>query len=140
MIDDRRKSGLRYRRWFAISTSIRCSTWQSQSRKLLLHYTRRELNIIQKNVLISDYGRALITDFGISRIATTIKLDSTRGLDGTMRWTAPELLTKDSVSPTQESDIWSFGCVCYEVRHPHNMLLSLRVYAFQDIHPQGPIS
>lgn len=38
---------------------------------------------------------------------------------GSARWSAPELLDSNSqgfkVLPTQKSDIWSFGCVWYEV-------------------------
>lgn len=32
----------------------------------------------------------------------------------TLRWASPELL-EDDVRHSRESDIWAFGCVCYEV-------------------------
>jgi serine/threonine protein kinase len=32
----------------------------------------------------------------------------------TTRWASPELLEEDT-HPTRESDVWAFGCVCYEV-------------------------
>jgi serine/threonine protein kinase len=35
-------------------------------------------------------------------------------LEFTVRWAAPERVAKEA-SSTRESDVWSFGCVCYEV-------------------------
>lgn len=35
---------------------------------------------------------------------------------GPPRWAAPELLREDNARQTPESDIWSFSCLCYEVR------------------------
>jgi serine/threonine protein kinase len=35
---------------------------------------------------------------------------------GTYRWTAPELLDDSDSRPTQQSDVWAFGGVCYQVR------------------------
>lgn len=83
-----------------------------------MHCIEPELNITQENILVSDEGRALIGDFGISHIAMTTNPSSLLS-SGTLRWAAPELLQAiDSVSnprPTMQSDVWSFGCVCYEV-------------------------
>ncbi|EKM76726.1 hypothetical protein AGABI1DRAFT_12623, partial [Agaricus bisporus var. burnettii JB137-S8] len=70
------------------------------------------------NVLVDQYSRARLTDFGLSKILTdgtlgftnTTKLASGR----TTSWASPELL-EDNARPTTESDIWAFGCVCYEV-------------------------
>jgi serine/threonine protein kinase len=59
----------------------------------------------------------MLADFGVSRIAmanagTTTVADSS----GMTNWMAPELLTVDELPPaTQESDIRTFGCICYEV-------------------------
>lgn len=67
------------------------------------------------NVLVSNTGRAMITDFGISRIVLT-SVDSTTGIStGTHNWTAPEVMINDKYKPTFESDIWSFACLCFEV-------------------------
>jgi serine/threonine protein kinase len=74
---------------------------------------------MQKNILVSDHGRALIADFGISCIAVSNSLASVQLPGGTMRWMAPELLIFDGEtfpSMTPQSDIWSVGCVYYEVR------------------------
>ncbi|KAJ8085534.1 hypothetical protein PM082_004352 [Marasmius tenuissimus] len=69
------------------------------------------------NVLITGSLRACIADFGLSRIADTqglIVTTSTTRPAGTMRWLAPELLS-GSERPSKESDVYSFGCVCYEI-------------------------
>ncbi|KXN92073.1 Serine/threonine-protein kinase sepA [Leucoagaricus sp. SymC.cos] len=64
-----------------------------------------------KNVLVSNQGRAILADFGISHVHKT-DLTSTKDNSGTYNWMAPEILS--SPKPTPESDIWSLGCTCYE--------------------------
>ncbi|KAF9446698.1 kinase-like protein [Macrolepiota fuliginosa MF-IS2] len=69
------------------------------------------------NVLVSDEGRAMIGDFGISRVATT-NPTYTDSPNGTPRWQAPELLcnsAEQNVRGTVQSDIWSLGCLCYKI-------------------------
>ncbi|KXN83465.1 hypothetical protein AN958_01396, partial [Leucoagaricus sp. SymC.cos] len=64
------------------------------------------------NVLIPDIGHAVICDFGISRI----KFSTTNPIStGTHNWTSPELILQHENIPSEKSDIWSFGCLCYEV-------------------------
>ncbi|KAK1221567.1 Rho guanine nucleotide exchange factor [Marasmius sp. AFHP31] len=71
------------------------------------------------NVLIKVDGSASIGDFGLSRIAeshTTRFTASTSRPKGTMRWISPELLDPESTSMTSKSsDIYAYGCVCYEI-------------------------
>lgn len=70
-----------------------------------------------KNILISDDKRAMIADFGISSIAMTIPISSAEA-GGTLNWMAPELVTSEDLGKTPitpECDIWSFGCVCFEI-------------------------
>ncbi|KXN89682.1 Mitogen-activated protein kinase kinase kinase 5 [Leucoagaricus sp. SymC.cos] len=66
-----------------------------------------------ENVLISDEGRGLITDFGTSHIntasAATGSLSST-----TLRFSAPETVLGNK-KPTKEFDIWSLGCLFYAI-------------------------
>ncbi|KXN85808.1 hypothetical protein AN958_10815 [Leucoagaricus sp. SymC.cos] len=66
-----------------------------------------------ENILISDEGRGLITDFGTSHIntasAATGSLSST-----TLRFSAPETVLGNK-KPTKEFDIWSLGCVFYAI-------------------------
>lgn len=74
------------------------------------------------NVLISSDGRAHLSDFGLSVIAVEFVGTSyfTSALNGTVRWIAPELLAipeEDSaiMIPTSNSDIYSFGCIFFQV-------------------------
>ncbi|KAF9268581.1 kinase-like protein [Marasmius fiardii PR-910] len=69
------------------------------------------------NVLITPEGRASITDFGLSRIADSSVLTNTNPTShsgGTVRWLAPELLIGGQRS-SKESDMYAFGCLCYEI-------------------------
>ncbi|KAJ8077777.1 hypothetical protein PM082_002210 [Marasmius tenuissimus] len=72
------------------------------------------------NVLVKADGSACIGDFGLSRIAenhTTQHSASTTRPKGTMRWLSPELLDPESTCTTtsMSSDIYAYGCVCYEI-------------------------
>ncbi|XP_006463185.1 hypothetical protein AGABI2DRAFT_224842 [Agaricus bisporus var. bisporus H97] len=87
-----------------------------------LHYLHSQ-NVVHgdlkgRNVLIDDHRCACIADFGLSTIVTDETLGfvaTTTGTSGhTTRWASPELL-EDDARPTTASDIWAFGCVCYEV-------------------------
>ncbi|KAJ3565872.1 hypothetical protein NP233_g7362 [Leucocoprinus birnbaumii] len=73
-----------------------------------------------KNILISEDKRALIADFGLSTVTKTRSMPSTIAqAGGTMHWMAPELLINDDFPSTVKSDIWAFGCVCYEIFTGH---------------------
>ncbi|PPQ75400.1 hypothetical protein CVT26_015371 [Gymnopilus dilepis] len=74
------------------------------------------------NILVTKSGRACLADFGLSVILDTrpLTLDpscSSNGIGGTIRWLAPELLDPDfdNLKPSLEADIYSFGCVLYEI-------------------------
>ncbi|KIJ13324.1 hypothetical protein PAXINDRAFT_81404, partial [Paxillus involutus ATCC 200175] len=79
------------------------------------------------NVLIDGYGRACISDFGLSMLLTELggqTYAASRHAAGALRWTAPELLAhwvpKDKedplyVFPTPQSDVYSFGMVMLQV-------------------------
>ncbi|KAK7466334.1 Rho guanine nucleotide exchange factor [Stygiomarasmius scandens] len=70
------------------------------------------------NILITPSGRASVADFGLSCIADSEVLRwtsmSTIHSGGTARWLAPECLI-DGLPVTYKSDIYAFGCVCYEI-------------------------
>ncbi|KZW02406.1 kinase-like protein [Exidia glandulosa HHB12029] len=63
------------------------------------------------NVLVSDEGRGLLADFGISAVRDP---SQTASSTGTFRWMAPELFKERPVL-TQEADIWAMGCVIVEL-------------------------
>ncbi|KAJ8078993.1 Serine/threonine-protein kinase tnni3k [Marasmius tenuissimus] len=66
----------------------------------------------QVNVLITPGRNACITDFGLSQVTDS----NTLGRQGPARWLAPELLkTGKRAVISLESDIYAFGCVCYEI-------------------------
>ncbi|KAF9238959.1 kinase-like protein, partial [Melanogaster broomeanus] len=81
------------------------------------------------NVLIDDKGRACITDFGLSVLLTELGRSTfvtSVQAKGTLRWAAPENLYLDiqspgdkeavpKVSPTTQSDIYSFGRIMLQV-------------------------
>ncbi|KAG1805812.1 kinase-like domain-containing protein [Suillus subaureus] len=70
------------------------------------------------NVLIDSDGRALVADYGI--LTTCSDLSGTSYIRSNVRWAAPELFevpeTEDAPSsPKLESDVYSFGCITYQV-------------------------
>jgi serine/threonine protein kinase len=75
------------------------------------------------NVLIDDNGRALLTDFGLSKTESTISASATTKslfTGGTLAWTAPEVMNgvKGQSSTqlfTAKSDVYSYGIVTFEV-------------------------
>ncbi|KAJ3552963.1 hypothetical protein NP233_g12754 [Leucocoprinus birnbaumii] len=66
-----------------------------------------------ENVLISNEGRCLITDFGTTHITTATATVTTSKFPTTLHYAAPEVVLNDD-PPTREQDVWAFGCVCYE--------------------------
>ncbi|KAJ8596837.1 kinase-like protein [Rhizopogon salebrosus TDB-379] len=70
------------------------------------------------NVLVDRDGRARIADYGL--LTTCADLKGTSNIRSNVRWAAPELFifpdTNDACSsPKLESDIYSFGCIAYQV-------------------------
>ncbi|TQM57201.1 serine/threonine-protein kinase [Humibacillus xanthopallidus] len=63
------------------------------------------------NILITDDGTALITDFGISRAFGDVSLTSTGMLTGTPAYLAPEVARGASSTPA--SDVFSLGATLY---------------------------
>ncbi|KIM61219.1 hypothetical protein SCLCIDRAFT_909920 [Scleroderma citrinum Foug A] len=68
------------------------------------------------NVLISDNGRALLTDFGFSHIMNSsfsLTVSSHGGGECTLKWKSPELLQGGVVSA--KADVWAFGMTALEL-------------------------
>ena len=71
-------------------------------------------DVAARNFLISDQGRVVLSDFGLSRKLSPANLDSptphyekTRGYAEPFHYWAPEVF-KNKVS-TKQSDMWMFG-------------------------------
>ncbi|KXN82813.1 Serine/threonine-protein kinase HT1 [Leucoagaricus sp. SymC.cos] len=82
-----------------------------------LHYLH-DLGVVHgdlkgENVLLSDEGRGLITDFGTSHINTATAATGSLSLT-TLRFSAPETVLGNR-NPTKKFDIWSLGCLLYEI-------------------------
>ncbi|KAG6329871.1 hypothetical protein ID866_9217 [Astraeus odoratus] len=61
-----------------------------------------------RNVLISNEGNALLTDFGLSCLAnSSFSMTKSNPIGGSVRWSAPEIL--DGAMPSAATDVWSFG-------------------------------
>ncbi|ETK36436.1 serine/threonine-protein kinase, partial [Microbispora sp. ATCC PTA-5024] len=73
-----------------------------------------------ENVLLTDDGRVVLTDFGIARLEADSTMTRT-GLVGTPAFIAPERLRGEAAR--RESDLWSLGATLYtaaEGRPPHD--------------------
>jgi serine/threonine protein kinase len=63
------------------------------------------------NILLSEKGRVLISDFGSSR---SEYVDITPTAAGTVQYAAPEMF-QDLLDPTRKVDVYSFGLILYEL-------------------------
>ncbi|KAG8780328.1 hypothetical protein FRC12_023180 [Ceratobasidium sp. 428] len=69
------------------------------------------------NVVVSREGIAKITDFGNTRLQDyTLQFAPTsKGLDFSLRWTAPELVSEQPAALSNESDVYALGMTILEV-------------------------
>ena len=59
-------------------------------------------------MLISEEGRALLTDFGLSSLTnSSFSMPTPAHISGTLPWMAPEML--DSGEVTAAQDVWAFA-------------------------------
>ncbi|KAL4078967.1 kinase-like domain-containing protein [Scleroderma yunnanense] len=83
------------------------------------------------NVLVSDDGRALLTDFGFSHLAAasfSLAIEQRQG--GSLCWMAPEYLKADDFTMTTAGDVWAFGMTVLELftrKHPFDHLKGIGV-------------
>ena len=73
---------------------------------------------MQTNILIKEDWSACLADFGLSIFSdATSSMSTNRG--GSLYWMAPELLDPerivDKYARSPASDVYAFGCVCFEV-------------------------
>ncbi|KAG6330439.1 hypothetical protein ID866_8650 [Astraeus odoratus] len=69
------------------------------------------------NVLISDDGHALLTDFGLAYSHVLDSSDVIHGFNGggTLRWMAPEFFDVEACYATAQGDVWAFGMTMLEL-------------------------
>jgi serine/threonine protein kinase len=113
-----------------------------------LHYNDvAHADLTGSNVLINRNGRALLADYGL--LTTCSDLNGTSYIRSNVRWAAPELFevpnTDDAPSsPKLESDIYSFGCIAYQVlsgQQPYHNIRSdhqVVVAILRGIRPKRP--
>ena len=71
---------------------------------------------LQDNVLVSDDGQPRLCDFGISRIISaseTLKGTTTSGVQGSLRWMAPEFFQEENPVHSKVTDVWGYGATVY---------------------------
>ena len=66
------------------------------------------LSLFQYDILISENGQALLTDFGLSLlINSSFSLSTPQKSGGSLPWMAPEML--DGANPSAAGDVWLFA-------------------------------
>ncbi|CAE6534680.1 unnamed protein product [Rhizoctonia solani] len=74
-------------------------------------------DLTPENISVDDRGRAKINLFSFGRILTALPPDVavTATVESVLsfRWMSPELIAANKPQPTTESDMWTFGCVCF---------------------------
>ena len=64
------------------------------------------------NILLSDDGRVVVTDFGIAKVIDDPDVTRTQQLLGTIRYLAPEQVEGGPIDG--RTDLYALGCVLYE--------------------------
>jgi serine/threonine-protein kinase len=69
-------------------------------------------DIKPQNILIDDYGRPKLADFGVARALGATESTQTGSYLGTASYSSPEQLRGEEITP--KSDAYSLGCTLYE--------------------------
>lgn len=69
---------------------------------------------------INPTGTALLGDFGLNTVTEKENEYSASVQGGSTAWLAPELLDPERISQessqvSQQTDVYAFGCLCFEV-------------------------
>ena len=67
------------------------------------------------NILVETSGICKISDFGISKRTDDIEMAAYTSMQGTVFWMAPEVIDPTKKGYNSKIDIWSVGCVVFEM-------------------------
>lgn len=68
------------------------------------------------NILVETSGVCKISDFGISKRTDDINMAAVyTSMQGTVFWMAPEVVNSKAKGYNSKIDIWSVGCVVFEM-------------------------
>jgi serine/threonine protein kinase/Flp pilus assembly protein TadD len=67
------------------------------------------------NLMVDTTGRLWVTDFGLAQVQSDVRLTTTGGLVGTLRYMSPEQALAQRVVIDQRTDVYSLGATFYEL-------------------------
>jgi eukaryotic-like serine/threonine-protein kinase len=95
-------------------------TWSRQIAEGLAEaHTKRVVHrdVKPANIMLAGGRQAKITDFGLARVEGSGEITRTGGVVGTLAYMSPE--QAQGLPTDQRTDVWSAGCVIYEMLAGH---------------------
>lgn len=95
----------------------------------------------QANALVNKDIRAVLCDFGLSRLMQTDPsgLTTSVSVKGSTRYLSPELL-EEGATHSRESDVWAWGCVLLEVGDSRPLSIRFHKLSLQVLTDEVPYS